>query len=95
MANKHAATKVCPNVAVLKMNIVNVRAFGKREQARIGNRLPKISSVIKPNNVVTVAVKRTLKRIVLISKRKRSVRFNNLLELAAFLVKLIEVDVIG
>ena len=84
LAHQHAAAEVGADVAVFKMNIVDVSVLGKREQARVGEGLPEIAVVVQSNDIVALSVEGALERMVFSAKRERPIRIDDFLKLATF-----------
>ena len=77
------------------MDVVDVGVLREREQARVGNGLPEVALVIETDDVMALAVERTLERVVLVTEGERAVGFYDFLQLASFGIEIVEVDISG
>lgn len=90
---QHAAAEVGANVAILKMNVVDIGALGEGEQTHVGGGLPKITVVVQANDVVTLAVEGTLEWVVFVAEGEGAIRVNDFLKLVTFSIEFDEVDI--
>ena len=93
LAHQHTAAEIGTDVAIAEVDVVNVGAFGKGEEARVRLGFPEIAMVVQADDVVALSVEAALERMVLVAEGERAVLLHDFFELAAVLVELAKIDI--